>query len=312
MPFPLLTDLSHFGLLEFSGADAREFLHNQLSCDVNALEPWQAQYGSYNTPKGRMLASFLLWRTADAYYMQLPRSLCEPARKRLAMYVLRAGVKIADVSNDRALLGIAGPNAGSVLNGKIGAVPDSPMTMAMTENVVILKLDATRFLIVTPAADAERVRAALGNSVEPAGQEAWDLLDIRAGIPFVLPETQEQFVPQMANLDLIGGVSFSKGCYPGQEIVARMHYLGKLKQRMYLAHIETKQTPRPGDKVFSPALGEQAAGTVVNAAPAPEGGYDALAVLQIESANAGDAHWKSLTGPPLRFKQLPYELPPAA
>ena len=111
MTLPLLINQSHFGLLEFSGEDAREFLHNQLSCDVKALPPWQAQYGSYNTPKGRMLASFLLWRSGENFYMRLPRVLCEPIRKRLMMFVLRSKVQIIDVSSQWALLGIAGVNA---------------------------------------------------------------------------------------------------------------------------------------------------------------------------------------------------------
>jgi len=234
--------------------------------------------------------------------------LCEPIRKRLMMFVLRSKVQIIDVSNQWALLGIAGVNAETAIGKRFGTVPAAPMEMANAKDADILKLESLRFQIMVPAASAAALRAALGEQTTPAGHETWDLLDIRAGIPSILPETQEQFVPQMANLDLIGGVSFDKGCYPGQEIVARMHYLGKLKQRMYLAHIETGEAPRPGDKVFSPALGEQAAGTLVNAAPAPEGGYDVLAVLQIESANAGDVRWKSPAGPRLQIRPLPYEV----
>jgi folate-binding Fe-S cluster repair protein YgfZ len=114
----------------------------------------------------------------------------------------------------------------------------------------------------------------------------------------------------MANLDLIGGVSFDKGCYPGQEIVARMHYLGKLKQRMYLANIAGGEAPQAGDKLYSPALGAQAAGMIVNAAPSPAGGHDVLAVMQIASASGNDVHYKSPAGPKLQFRELPYKLAP--
>jgi len=304
-----LVNLSHFGLIEFAGEEALPFLQGQLSCDVENLQIWHAQYGSYNTPKGRMLASFLLWRTADAYYMQLPRGLCEPVRKRIAIFILRSKVRVTDASDGWALFGIAGTNAEQLLKKKLGPVPSTPMEMTTAENVSILKLDSTRFQIIAEADYASQVRDVLADETIPASREAWDLLDIRAGIPFVLPETQEQFVPQMANLDLVGGVSFSKGCYPGQEIVARMHYLGKLKQRMYLARIETADPPNAGDKVFSSMLGEQAAGMLVNAAPVPGGGYDALVVMQIESAGSGDIHWKSLDGPRLQLKSLPYEIP---
>ncbi|HUO44536.1 MAG TPA: folate-binding protein [Burkholderiales bacterium] len=309
MTSTILAELSHFGLLEFSGDDAREFLQGQLSCDVKALPPWHAQYGSYNTPQGRMLASFLLWRGKDdACYMQLPHGLCEPVRKRIAMFILRSRVKVIDVSKDWMLLGIAGAGAKAAIEEKIGAVPASVMEISNAANGAILKLGPERFQIIVPASDAARVRASFGNRVEPAGYEAWDLLDIRAGIPFILPETQQQFVPQMANLDLIGGVSFSKGCYPGQEIVARMHYLGKLKQRMYLARIDATESPLAGDRIFGSGLGGQAVGMIVNAAPAPEGGYDALAVMQIESAAAGDAHWKAADGPRLQIRPLPYDV----
>ena len=148
----------------------------------------------------------------------------------------------------------------------------------------------------------------LAHQTEVTEPQHWDWLDIRAGIPVVGPATQEAFVPQMANLDLIGGVSFTKGCYPGQEIVARMHYRGTLKQRMYLANVGGTQLPQPGDKLFSPEFGEQACGTIVNGAPSPEGGQDVLAVIQIASAEKGAVHWKSPNGPALKFMQLPYPL----
>ena len=121
--------------------------------------------------------------------------------------------------------------------------------------------------------------------------------------------TQDQFVPQMANLDLIDGVSFSKGCYPGQEIVARMHYLGKLKQRMYLAAVEGEEVPQPGDKLYSPGTGDQATGMIVNSARDPDHRYAALAVMHIESFNAGEVHLKSPAGPRLIFMDLPYPIP---
>ncbi len=305
----IFADLSHFGLLEFSGEGAQSFLNGQLSCDVVGLSPWHAQYGSYSTPQGRMLASFLLWRAADTYCMQLPRNMCDLVRKRIAMFILRSKVKVTDVSNGWTLFGVAGTNAAQAIKKKLGQVPSAPMEMTTTENVFILRLDATRFQLIVAADHAPQISNTVADETTPASHAAWDLLDIRAGIPFITPKTQEQFVPQMTNLDLIGGVSFSKGCYPGQEIVARTHYRGKLKQRMYLARIDTANPPHAGDKVFSSDLGAQAAGTIINAAPAPEGGYDALAVLQIESAAGGDTHWKSLEGPQLQLRPLPYEIP---
>ena len=304
----MLVGLTQFGLLEFSGADAQAFLHAQLSCDVGTLEPGQARYGSYNTPKGRMLATFLLWRAESGFYMQLSRGLCEPVRKRLSMYILRSKVKAADVSADYGLLGVAGEQAEPVLKGLFGQVPAAPLTLAAAGGETLLRLDGNRFEIVAAPARAEELRQALGRSLAPADAAAWDWLDIRAGIPFITAPTQEQFVPQMANLDLIGGVSFNKGCYPGQEIVARMHYLGRLKQRMYLANVPGPAAPQPGDKVFSPGFGDQASGTIVNSAPAPGGGHDVLAVLQIESVRGEPLHWQSRDGPTLKLMDLPYRV----
>jgi hypothetical protein len=306
---PGFANLEHFGLIHFSGADALPFLHGQLSCDVNGLAPASAQYGSYNTPKGRMLASFLLWHDDTGYTMQLPRALCAPVCKRLSMYVLRSKVTVRDVSNDFCLYGVAGADAAALLSPLCAAIPAPPLSIATTGQVSVLRLDTRRLQVISPAGHAGELQISLGKNFAPLGPGAWDLMTIRAGIPFVAPATQDQFVPQMANLDLIGGVSFSKGCYPGQEIVARMHYLGKLKQRMYLANISGDEVPQPGARLYSSDTGEQATGMIMNAAPAPEGGHDVLAVMHIASFAGGDVHLKSLGGPALRFMALPYRIP---
>lgn len=298
--------LSHFGLIRFSGADAQAFLQGQLSCDVNALLPGQAVYGSYNTPKGRMLASFLLWRDDSGYAMQLPRSLCELVRKRLSMYILRSKVQARDGSDDCVLLGAAG--AESELELLFGAIP-GVLSMTTRPDAHLLRLDSSRFLLAIGPGQIPAIETALLGTLSTIPEATWDWTNIRAGIPFILPATQEQFVPQMANLDLINGVSFSKGCYPGQEIVARMHYLGKLKQRMYLANIAGDDIPQPGDKLYSADTGEQATGMVLNSAPAPEGGHAVLAVMHISSFLAGDVRLKSKAGARLSFVELPYKIP---
>jgi folate-binding protein YgfZ len=306
----LVADLAHYGLLQFAGADAQTFLQGQLSCDVAALAPGQALYGSYNTPKGRMLASFLLWRDDAGYTMQLPRALCEPLRKRLAMYILRAKVTAIDASDKFVLIGIAGTNAQALLQPLFAAVPAVRLALITAEHATLLRLDETRFQIVASPGRGREIRTALlTTAAAPASEAAWDLANIRAGIPYITPATQEEFVPQMANLDLIGGVSFTKGCYPGQEIVARMHYLGRLKQRMYLANIAGVAAAQPGDKLYSPEAGDQAVGMIVNAAPAPAGGTDALAVVQIASFQGDEVHLGSPTGPRLKFFALPYKIP---
>jgi len=304
-----VANLSQFGLIHFSGADAQAFLQGQLSCDVNALQAGQAIYGSYNSPKGRMLASFLLWRDTAGYVMQLPRSLCGPICKRLSMYILRSKVKACDVSDDHMLLGIAGIAAEELLAQHFKTIPAAALTTAAAGGTQLLRLDAARWLLVADRASGGEILNALLKKAQSVSDAAWELTNIEAGIPFITPATQDQFVPQMANLDLLNGVSFSKGCYPGQEIVARMHYLGKLKQRMYLAEISGTDVPAPGNKLYSAGTGEQATGMIVNAAPSPGGGHTALAVMHIASFQSGEVHLNAPAGPALKFRPLPYAIP---
>ena len=300
--------LKHTGLLRFSGPDAQTFLQGQLSCDVAALQPLRATYGSYNTPKGRMLASFVLWRVGTDYFMQLPRVLCEPIRKRLSMYILRSKVQAVDVSESFTLFGLTGSPIDNALRASALPAPEARMKLADHDGVRVLRLDDGRCEVIAPTERAADIEALLKKEAAPADSGAWDRAAILAGIPIITPATQEEFVPQMANLDLIGGVSFTKGCYPGQEIVARMHYLGKLKQRMVLGHLDADTAPAPGDKLYSADLGDQASGSIVNAAPAPDGGFDVLAVVQTSSFGANGLHLASLDGPALKLLPLPYPL----
>ena len=304
---PRYCELPHSGLIGLSGPDARTFLHSQLTCDVNALAPGRCTYGSYCTPKGRVLATFLLWRSGDGYYLRLPAPLRESIQKRLSMYLLRAKAKIEDAGPLWRVVGLHGEDAGDHVRRALGAAPQSDMEVASTADSMIIRLAAHRYEILLShdgePAQLERLKQGT-ESVSPAH---WDWLDIRAGIPTITAPTQEQFVPQMVNLDLIGGLSFSKGCYPGQEIVARTHFLGRLKQRMFLAHLAAGE-PRPGDKLYSPDLGNQASGMIVNATPAPEGGFDALAAIQIASAKSGVVRWKSPDGAAFELLPMLYEV----
>ncbi len=301
-------ELPHPGLIRFSGDEAQAFLHNQLSCDVAALTFGRSTYGAYCTPKGRILASFLLWRSEQGLFMQLPASLREPIQQQLSKFILRSKVKAENAAGDQSLFGIAGKDAATRLQQVLGAAPAAAHDVLHVNGATVLRLPLDCFEIAVPRGEAPRLAEALG-AADQAGPEHWEWLSIRAGIPVILPATQEQFVPQMVNLDLIGGVSFQKGCYPGQEIVARMHYRGSLKQRMVLANVAVDERPQPGDKLYSPEFGEQASGAIVNAARSPEIGHDVLAVLQIASAERGDIHWKSPGGPPLKLLPLPYQVP---
>jgi len=307
----ILCDLGQFGTLRVSGEEAQAFLQNLLSNDIREASVTSAQLSSLNTAKGRMLATLLIWREGDDYLLQLPRVLCEAMRKKLSMYVLRSKVKITDASDGIVTLGLSGTHAQEIMHAHFGGLPQYPLAVMTTEQRSVIKISDTRFQITATPQQAQKLWMEVSPRAKPVGSACWDWLNIRSGIPVILPATQEQFVAQMVNLELIGGVNFKKGCYPGQEIVARMQYLGKLKRRMYLAHLDSSDAPQAGDELFSAEMEGQASGMIVNAAPAPGGGYDVLASVQTSSHQAQAVHWKSLQGEALQFLPLPYALPDA-
>lgn len=302
----IIADLSHFGLIHFSGEDASAFLQGQLSCDVRKIGRFTAQYGCYCTPKGRMLASFLIWQDSSGYLMQIPIPLLITLEKRLSMYVLRSKVRLDNDSDKFVCIGVAGNRASEVVEKILGATPDPFLGVINSAYGSILCLAQNRFEIVTTPEYAPKLWEHLRKHAIPVGRLCWDWLEIKAGIPVITPATQEQFVPQMTNLEAIGGISFQKGCYPGQEIVSRTQYLGKIKRRMYLANICSKEPIAAGDELYSNK--KQVCGMVVNAAPSPEGGYDVLAVIQTDSAKNENIYWKTLKGPTLKIMPLPYLL----
>ncbi len=304
----VLAPLAQFGILAFRGEDARDFLHRQLSCDVAGLADEAGAYGAYCTPKGRVLANFLLWREPDAFHMLLPRSVVPGIQKRLQLYVLRSRATIAARTDELVVLGTSGPAAADAVAALVGMPPGAPVRAARRGRVTILSLAAERFLVTAPSASAPQVWDQLASALRPVGAACWDWLEISNGWPWITGATQDQFVPQMANLELLGGVSFRKGCYPGQEIVARTQHLGRPKRRLYLAHVRAEGIPVPSQPLYSASLGDQTAGTVVNAAPAPGGGFDVLAVVQTASVAGDRVHLGSRSGAELHFRDLPYSV----
>ena len=300
-----------FGLLAFSGPDAQEFLQGQLSNDLNDLATGVLQLSSHNSPKGRMLATLLIWRDGPSSFRALVSAdLAETLRKRLSMYVLRSKVSVLDLSPSHALFGIGGTAAGDAVRAALGTVPE-PGHVLIGEAWTMIALPDGRIVIAAPREFAEGVRNKLAAAAREAPSEYWRWLGIRAGVPVIVAATQDHFVLQAANWDLLGGVSFQKGCYTGQEIVARTQYLGRLKERMHLFHVDGPP-PLPGSRVFGAVFGDQACGTVVDAAPAPESGSDLLAVVQMTALD-GPLHVGTPEGPVLAPCALPYSLPsPAA
>ncbi|MER2624899.1 MAG: folate-binding protein YgfZ [Accumulibacter sp.] len=283
----IVSPLRHLGVLEVSGADAMSFLHQQLTSDVKHLAEDAAQHSAWCSAKGRMLASFLVYRKGPAYHLQLSADLLPLVRKRLQMFVLRSKVHIADLSDTQELLGVSGPQAETVLRMAGLPIPAAALgTVAFAAGIIIRLDDAHRFEMVVERNAVSDLWPALQSQAHPVGSVVWQWLEIQAGIPLITERTQEQFVPQMANFEKLGAISFHKGCYPGQEIVARTQYLGKVKRHLYRVHSASPLAA--GQALCSSANPEHPCGMIVNAAPAPTGGYDALAIVQEAFAAAGD------------------------
>ena len=284
-------------LLEVTGADARTFLQGQLSNDVDALSATRAQLSTYCTAQGRMLASLLVWQQADALLLEMPAQIAASIRSRLQKYVLRAQVQLTDISERCAILGLAGPGARAALTAAFGAAPAERMNKLDFAWGNAICLGSELYAVIALDGDVATLWDSLAGKARPSGTQWWRWHLIRAGLPVITVPTQELFVPQMANMDVLGAVSFDKGCYPGQEIVARARYRGQVKRRLVRLHSDSG-TPQPGQALFAPPAAGTA-GTVVNAAPAPAGGFDLLAVVQEGSLGHGALRLGSADGPSL-------------
>jgi len=305
----VLCDLSHMGFISAEGADAQQFLQNQLSNDVNHVTVNHSQLNAYCTPKGRVLTLFRLLQHQDKYILFLPKERIEATLKRLRMYVLMSKVTLQDTSNELVAIGLAGKDAESQLKQFVQTPPQNSNDATHSDGLSVIKVPgrSARYLIVGNVEKVGALWNQLKANATPCSHHVWSHLDIQSGVPQIYEQNVEAFVPQMLNLHSIDGVSFQKGCYPGQEVVARMHFLGKLKRRMYLAHVDGPPMPAPGDLLFADNdASDQGVGRVVDAQRNPNGGVDMLVVLQIASTEKGAIHLKNNQGPPINLKDLPY------
>lgn len=307
----IVAPIAGIGLIRVTGDDAGTFLHAQLTNATEDLSAADARLAGYCSPKGRLQASFLTWRDAEGIVLQLSADIQPAIQKRLTMFVLRAKAKLADASAAYRLLGVAGPKAAEALAAAGLPAPLAPLAAAAADGTTVIRLPdgaaQPRWQLAVPAERADAVLATLAATLAPADAEVWDWLDIAAGIPRIVTATQEQFVPQMINFELIGGVNFRKGCYPGQEVVARSQYRGTLKRRMWRVHGEGA-APAPATEIYRPEDAEQPCGMIVNATASPEGGWDGLAELKIDAA-AGEMRLGAAGGSPVVTRALPYEVP---
>lgn len=256
-----------------------------------------------------MLATLFLMRdpSGDRYEALLASDLVAPTFKRLAMFVLRSKVTIRNPVEPRHPLGVGGPGAARAIESTFDAVPPTGH-VSMHDGTRVVHWPDGRFVVVASEAAAGTIFDALSRSARPAGLPVWAWLGVRAGVPMITAATQDQFVAQAANWDVLGGLNFRKGCFTGQEIIARTQHLGRLKERLFGFRTDI-EPPFPGQRLYGAAFGEQASGTVVNSAPDPDGGSRFLAVAQIEAASAGAMTIGAPGGPPAQREPLPYEVP---
>jgi len=296
--------LSHEGVLAVRGADAGKFLQGQLTCNLNYLSDTQASLGARCTQKGRMQSSFRILLEGDGVLMAMASELLEPQLADLKKYAVFSKSKLTDESAAWVRFGI---DHGDAALGSLGLeLPAETDRVVRNDGLIAIRVSPDRAELWVSADQAGAIKGKLSALLAEGDLNQWLLGQIRAGIGQVMPGTRELFIPQMLNLQAVGGVSFKKGCYTGQEIVARMQYLGKLKRRLYRLQLDASERPEPGTQLFSPSHGSSI-GEVVLAAHG-EQQIELLAVLQAEAAEAGDLHVGAVDGPALHLLDLPYQL----
>jgi tRNA-modifying protein YgfZ len=304
-------DLRHLALIAVDGDDAEEFLQGQLTSDLRDLTETRAQPSAWCSPKGRVLTCFLVFRHHGRLLLQLPQSTLEQTLKRMRMFVLRARVTLEDAGAAWMCMGVVGSAAESCLKDAFGDLPEHTDALRSVDGVTVIHLRGRRprYEIIGEPGAVARLWNTCRRVAVAAGADAWGLLDIEAGVADIGPATSDAFVPQMINLDRIGAVSFTKGCYVGQEIVARTQHLGRIKRRMYRAHWNGASCIGPGDTLEGSAAPAPFRAKVVNAKAVPTGGFDLLAVIPIDVADALPASGLALDdGARLMLEPLPYAL----
>jgi folate-binding protein YgfZ len=314
-PFPTgISKLTQFALISASGVDATNFLHSQFTNDITSLPENQACLAGYCSTKGRLLASLLVWKAAkseeESILLEVPAELQEAFQKRLQVFVMRSKVKLNHITESHAIVGILGNATATALTEWFSTLPTAPYELIHNEAGTLIRLaDAGKtaryqWIMTKPLLD--EIWPTMDKKFPVLPAHVWSLSEIHAGIPHISLATQEKFVPQMVNYELIGAVNFKKGCYPGQEIVARTHYLGKQKRRMVLAQIDNAAV-QSGMEVFTHDDPNQPCGMVVNAQPNATGGSDCL--IEIKMAYLTEVVVQLSTGEICNWLPMPYSVP---
>ena len=295
-------ELTHLGVIRVVGEDVASFLQGQLTQDVAQLGLLEARLAAFCNAKGRMQASFIVFRRGEGEILLVcSRDILAATLKRLSMFVMRAKARLSDATADYALFGLSGDAIELIAD-------DAHPVWAKAD------FDAVNLVFLYPGAGLPRALwcAPAGTpppATQPLSLDQWQWLEVQSGVAMITQPIFEAFVPQMLNYESVGGVNFKKGCYPGQEIVARSQFRGTLKRRAYVAH--TEEPPAVGQEVFHASDAIQPCGVVAACAPHPSGGFDAIVSMQTSAAadaQAGQLTLGSAAGAALVLLPLPYPL----
>lgn len=312
-----IADLGHQQIISIAGPDSAKFLQGQVSCDVNELNDKTTRLGAHCTPKGRMIADFRAALLEENHIaLRAHAEAIEALAKSLGKYIIFSKAEIESRSDTLKVLGIVGPEANSLLAEYFGSIPEQISDMVSTDGKYLIKIDEDRFECWLPPTEAESFWEHMAKKCQLLGTHHWDALDIRQGIGQVRGQTIELLIPQMLNMQLIGGINFKKGCYTGQEIVARMHYLGKLKRHMYRASVANSVVSNltEGNSVFTPGMDlysektKQSVGHVVFSAPVNESTTELLIVCTAQAVEDNNVFIDADKTQKLELLPLPYAI----
>ena len=304
----IITDLSHLDIVEISGNEAEDFLHGQFTTNIKQLSNNHCQFSAWCNSKGQVKATFFIYRHEERFIILLPAELKESFLKQLQMYILRADVKLADKSDEFVRVGLQANDA-TLFPDLIESHPEQQGEVMMDNDLHCLQLplqgdasNAHRTILIGSLDRQISLWNELVKHATPVGTAIWELLDIQATYPWITTQTTQKFLPQMLNLDLMDGLDYQKGCYPGHEIIARLHFRGQLKRSLYLATCALESCPVSGDLLYAND-DEQSVGTVINV-QASQDKYYLLAVIENDSID-NTISLRGSDGTELKLCQLP-------
>lgn len=303
----IISNLSQLATIEVSGQDAEEFLHGQFTSDIKSLNKDNFQFSAWCNAKGQVISNFYILRYQSGFLLLIPVDQCEKFTSRLKMYIMRSDVIVSNKSNDLIRIGVSANDHNDLINNIVKDIPENERSLVCTETYTCLHIvdNKSRFILIGEIDAITKIWQQLTTNMTPAGTHQWQLLDILAGLPWLSESCIEKFLPQYLNLDVLNGVSFEKGCYPGQEVIARLRFRGEIKRRLFLASIQQDITPLVGDDLCL-SDNDRSVGKIINVQPHPELGFVFLTVAEIESVKKGNIILQNSDSNVLTFHSFPY------